>query len=128
MSNLVDLDSIEPIRIWEGVRGRRVESERITMAVVELDPNAIVPDHHHPHEQVGIVLRGTLRFHVGDEVRDLRPGGTWRVLADVPHGVEVGPDGAVVMDIFSPPRDDWNALPVAEPRAPSWPSGARDDL
>jgi quercetin dioxygenase-like cupin family protein len=128
MSNLVDLDSIEPIRIWEGVRGRLVESERITMAVVELDPNAIVPEHRHPNEQLGILLRGALRFRVGEEVRDLRPGGTWRILGDVPHGVEVGPDGAVVMDVFSPLRDDWNALPSAEPRAPFWPAETCDDV
>jgi quercetin dioxygenase-like cupin family protein len=128
MSDLVDLASIDPLRIWEGVRGRRVEGERITMSVVELDPNATVPEHRHPNEQVGILLRGTLRFRVHQEERDLQPGGTWRILADVPHEVHVGPDGAVVMDVFSPPREDWNALPGAAPRPLLWPSGAADDI
>ncbi len=128
MSDLVDLESILPIRVWEGVRGRRVESERITMSVVELDANAIVPEHRHPNEQLGILLRGTLRFRVGEEERELRPSGTWRMLGGVPHEVHVGPEGAVVMDIFSPLRDDWNALPVAEPRPLFWPKSADDDV
>jgi quercetin dioxygenase-like cupin family protein len=121
MSQLVDVADVQPIAIWEGVRGRRVEGERITMALVELDANAVVPEHRHPSEQLGMVVRGSVRFRVGDEVRDLTAGGTWRILADVPHEVHVGPEGAVVIDVFSPPRRDWDALPPASAREPVWP-------
>ena len=37
----------------------------------------------------------------------LGPGGTWRIPPDTPHEVHVGTDGAVVLDVFSPPRADW---------------------
>jgi quercetin dioxygenase-like cupin family protein len=126
VSDLVDLQSIVPLRIWEGVRGRRVEGERITMSVVELDPNAIVPEHRHPNEQLGILLRGTVHFRIGE--RDLGPGGTWRILGGVAHEVHAGPEGALVLDVFSPLRDDWNALPDAEPRALFWPATATDEI
>jgi quercetin dioxygenase-like cupin family protein len=128
MPDLVDLDAIEPLRIWDGVRGRPVEGERITMGVIELDANAHVPEHRHPNEQLGILLRGSMRFRIGDEERELLPGGTWRILADVPHEVHVGPEGAVCIDVFSPPRDDWRALPVAEERPIVWPAGPRNDV
>lgn len=128
MSELLDLGSIEPLRIWDGVRGRPVEGERITMAVIELDANAIIPEHRHPNEQLGILLRGSMRFRIAGEERDLRPGGTWRILADVPHEVHVGPQGAVCIDVFSPPREDWHALPIAEPRPIGWPVSATDDV
>ena len=128
MADLVDVTSIDPLRIWDGVRGRRVEGDRITMAVIELDANAVIPEHRHPNEQLGICLRGTLRFRIGDEVRDLGPGGTWRILGDVPHEVTVGPDGAVVIDVFSPPREDWRAFPIADDRPIRWPVAQRDDV
>lgn len=55
LSHVADLPAI---RVWDGVRARRVEGERITLAIVELDPGAVVPEHRHAAEQNGIVLRG----------------------------------------------------------------------
>jgi quercetin dioxygenase-like cupin family protein len=71
MSNLIDLADHPPINIWEGVVARRVQGERITLAIVELAPNAIVPEHRHPNEQNGMVIQGRVRFRVGDDEREL---------------------------------------------------------
>jgi quercetin dioxygenase-like cupin family protein len=120
-TNLAELPDIEPIQIWDAIRARRVEGERITLAVVELDPNAVAAEHVHENEQLGIVLSGELRFRVGDEERLLGPGGTWRILSGVPHSAVAGPEGAVVIDVFSPPRSDWHGLAPLEPSSPHWP-------
>jgi quercetin dioxygenase-like cupin family protein len=98
-----------------------VDGERITLAVVELDPGAVVAEHAHENEQLGIVLQGSMRFRVGDEVQELGPGGTWTIPANTLHEATAGPDGAVVVDVFAPPRDDWSALEPLEARAPRWP-------
>ena len=119
-SNLVDLADLPPIPVWEGVIARRVQGERITLAVVELAPNAIVPEHRHPNEQNGLVIQGRVLFRCGDEERELGPGGTWRILGGVPHSVVTGPDGAVVIDVFTPIRDDWDRLDVLD-QPPIWP-------
>ena len=124
MSNLADLADIAPLQVFDGIRARRVEGERITLAIVELDPGAVVPEHRHAHEQNGMVITGHMTFRVGDEERALGPGGTWRILGDVPHAATAGPEGAVVIDVFSPIRADWEALPVLGPTAPVWPVGA----
>jgi quercetin dioxygenase-like cupin family protein len=121
MSDLEDLATIDPIRVWDHVIARRVEGERITFAVVELEPDAVVPEHRHPNEQIGMVISGEVRFRVGDDERHLQPGGTWRILSNVPHSCVVGPEGAVLIDVFSPIRADWNVLDVLEPAAPLWP-------
>jgi quercetin dioxygenase-like cupin family protein len=122
MSNLADLAELEPIRVWDGIRARRVQGDQLTLAVVELDPDAVVPEHTHPSEQNGIVITGSMRFRVGDEERLLGPGGTWRILGDVPHSAQAGPDGAVVIDTFAPVRSDWDALPVVDDGVPPrWP-------
>jgi quercetin dioxygenase-like cupin family protein len=121
MSNLVDLETVAPFDVWgEAVRARRIEGEQVTFAVVELAPNATIPEHRHPQEQLGMVITGTMRFRIDNEVRELGPGGTWRILSNRPHEATAGPDGAVVIDAFSPIRSDWN-FELLEPRPTVWP-------
>lgn len=122
MSRLVQLAAIPPLAMRSGaVIARRIEGERITMAVFELQPGAVVPEHEHPVEQMGLCIRGELTFTVGDETRTLGPGGTWNIPSSVPHRAEAGPQGAVAVEVFSPIRNDWD-MAVLEPRAPLWPT------
>jgi quercetin dioxygenase-like cupin family protein len=114
------LGEIEPIQVFDGIAARRVEGDLVTLAIVELDPDAIVPEHTHPAEQNGMVIRGRMTFRVGGRERVLGPGGTWRIRSGVAHGAQAGPDGAVVIDVFSPVRDDWEDRPRLA-RAPRWP-------
>ena len=46
---------------------------------------------------------------------------TWSIPSNVPHEVHVGADGAVVIDVFAPTRDDWREAPVVDERPPRWP-------
>lgn len=103
------------------MHGRVVHGERITLGVIELDADSVVPEHSHENEQLGIVLRGELILRVGDEERSLGPGTTWRIAPNVAHSGHAGPDGAVVIDVFSPPRADWENLDRLESRPPRWP-------
>jgi quercetin dioxygenase-like cupin family protein len=122
MSNLVDFSALPVLDLWgETVRGRRLDGERITMALVELAPDAVVPGHQHQNEQMGLCITGRLTFTIGDEVRELGPGGTWRIPPGVYHQVTVGSEGASVIDIFAPVRSDWDGLPEHPPAAPVWP-------
>ena len=123
MSNLKNLADFPLLEIWgEAVRARRVQGERITLAIVELAPNAVVPEHRHANEQLGMVIQGQMHFTVDGETRDLGPGGTWRILGDRPHDVVAGPEGAVVIDVFTPIRSDWDEKSVIDGSpAPRWP-------
>ena len=99
-----DLAKIPPQGIWDRIAARSLHGEELTLSVIELDPDAVVAEHSHPNEQLGIVLHGSIDFRVGDERRELGPGGTWRIPAHTPHEATAGPDGAVVLDVFAPPR------------------------
>jgi quercetin dioxygenase-like cupin family protein len=112
---------VAPKAIWDGVTARIVEGDHISMAVVELVPDGVVPEHHHEHEQLGLVVEGEVVFRVGDEERALLPGGTWRITSNVPHEVHAGPAGAVVVDVFTPVREDWSAVEADEVTTPRWP-------
>ena len=121
MSAFDDLTSLDLQRIWDGVHARVVHGERITFSVVELDPDSHVPEHRHENEQLGMCLTGSLVFRVGDESRELGPGATWSIPSDVPHEVEVGPEGAVVIDVFVPTRDAWREAARVDSRPARWP-------
>jgi quercetin dioxygenase-like cupin family protein len=122
MSAFDDLSGVPPQQIWERIAARSLHGERLTLSVVELDPGAVVAEHSHENEQLGIVISGSMDFRVGDERRTLRPGGTWTIPANTPHEATAGPQGAVVIDAFAPTRDDWAALEPFQ-RSPRWPEG-----
>ena len=121
MSAFDDLAGLQPLDIWDGVAARTVEGQLCALAVVELDPNSVVSEHSHDNEQLGLVVRGSVTFRVGDETRDLGPGGTWRIPPNTPHEVHAGPEGAVVVDVFAPAREDWRAIERVDARTPRWP-------
>ena len=122
ISNLRDITDVPSLDVWgDTVRARVIVGENASLAVVTLEPGAIVPEHRHVHEQLGICLEGSITFTIDGESRSLGPGGTWRIPSDRPHDAVAGPDGAVVIDIFSPVRADWDALPRSAPREPRWP-------
>lgn len=121
MTTFAELDQLPIRKIWDGVTARIVQSELITMAVVELEPGSVVPQHHHVNEQLGFVISGSVVFRVDGQDHECGPGSTWRILANQPHDVRVGPEGAVVAEVYSPVRADWAQLPEAAPSAPVWP-------
>ena len=95
------------------------------MALIELEPGAVVPEHRHPQEQVGVLLTGSMTFVIDGEEKTFGPGGTWTIRGDVPHSVEAGPEGAVLYEIFSPTREaDWAGIAREAPRAPRWPASS----
>ena len=113
---------IRPLALMDGLRVRPVGGERITLAVFELDPGSAMPEHRHPNEQVGVVVRGELTFTVGGETRLRKPGDMWVIPPGVPHAVDrTGEVGCTIVETFSPPRDDWADKPSQEPSADGWP-------
>lgn len=120
MSAFHDLHRAQAMLLREGVHGRLVHGERMTLLLVELDPGAIVPEHSHPHEQVGILLEGSAEVVIGDERLTLAPGGAYRIDGSVVHVFTAGPEGAVLVECFSPPREDWSGL-AASNVASRWP-------
>ncbi len=122
MSNLIDIGDVESIDVWgETVQARVIAGANASLALVELQPDAIVPQHRHEHEQLGMCLEGSITFTIEGERRELGPGGTWRIPSNLQHDAVAGPDGAVVVDIFSPVRAEWNELPRSAPRDGRWP-------
>ncbi len=84
--------------------------------MIELEPGAEVPEHSHDNEQLGVLIAGSLSFTIGGEHGEVRPGSFWRILANVPHSVVAGPEGAVAVEVFAPPRNEWAGTPAGRAR------------
>ncbi|HEX6548371.1 MAG TPA: cupin domain-containing protein [Candidatus Dormibacteraeota bacterium] len=112
---------IRPHKIWEGALARAVSGDRIQLAFVDLEPNVEVPTHQHESEQVGTVLKGVITMTIGEAVRTLSPGETYVIASNLPHKAVAGPEGCAVIDVFSPPRADWESLERLEPSTGRWP-------
>ena len=87
---------------------RLVSGEHITIAQVFLAPGGGAPKHHHANEQFSYILKGTLRFWIGEDekVVDVRAGEILHLPPDLPHRAEAL-DDVFAIDVFSPPRLDW---------------------
>ena len=115
-SNLRDIADVPALDVWgDTVKARVIVGNNASLAVVELAAGAIVPEHRHEHEQLGLCIEGSITFTIDGERRELGPGGTWRIPSNLSHDAVAGPDGAIVVDIFSPIRADWGALPRSAP-------------
>ena|SRR5262245_25746423 len=97
-------ESIE--QLSPSVGRRMLHTETMTVALINLAKGAVVPRHSHPNEQVVNVLEGRLRVVLDDGELEAVAGETLPLAADVPHEVEALED-SVVLDVFSPVREDW---------------------
>jgi quercetin dioxygenase-like cupin family protein len=75
--------------------------------LIEFEPGATVPSHSHEHEQLGIVLRGMQALVVDGVAHELEPFEGYVLPGGVEHSAYCGPEGALVLDVFRPVREDY---------------------
>jgi quercetin dioxygenase-like cupin family protein len=90
-----------------GILARTFWGEKMLAAVVDLEPNTPLPRHSHPHEQIGIVLEGALELVIDEQKQTLTPGQLYIIPGGVEHSALSGAEGAKVMDVFSPVREEY---------------------
>ena len=77
------------------------------LSVVRVEPHSRGELHSHPEEQWGVLLEGAcVTIQAGVEVA-MQPGDFWHTPGGTPHALYTGELGAVVLDIFSPPRPEY---------------------
>jgi quercetin dioxygenase-like cupin family protein len=95
------------VEMFPGVVRRTLNSgDRTTLIEVALAKGATVPSHTHPHEQIGYVAQGHVRFIIGDDLQDLSAGDSYLVPGGLSHEVTALED-SVCIDIFSPVREEY---------------------
>ena len=98
---------IHPRELAPGVTAKIASGEKVMLSLVTLAPNAVVPMHAHPHEQMGMMVSGTLELTVAGETRTLSGNAIFLVPGDISHKAAAGPQGAMTLEAFSPPREEF---------------------
>lgn len=106
-ATFIRFDDVRPFGLTDGVTAQPLFGEGAMLNLIEFQPGATVPLHSHPHEQLGIVLRGMQALVVDGEPHELGPMEGYVMPGGVEHSAYCGPDGALVLDVFAPVREDY---------------------
>ena len=103
-------EEIERETVTNGIARQLFTGKHMMLAHVHLDKGAVVPTHSHDNEQLTWIMRGSMKFWVGegDDIKELvlSAGDVVYLPSNVPHKAEALED-TLDVDVFSPPRQDW---------------------
>jgi quercetin dioxygenase-like cupin family protein len=80
--------------------------EHTLMTEFILTKNSILPEHSHPYEQTGYLVKGKIKLFVNGNSREITPGDSWCIKKDIKHKAAIIED-SVALEIFSPVREDY---------------------
>ena len=106
----INIKKYEPIELVPGARARTPYGTNLMLSYLEMDEGSLIPQHKHPHEQGGMLLEGSLELTIGDETRLCQPGDMFIIPPNTPHAAKPIDGPAVVLDVFSPVREDYAKL------------------
>ncbi len=104
-----DLENAEalPVEMLPGlIRRTLVSGDTMMICRFDLDVGVSIPGHSHPHEQAGYVASGKIRLTLDGQSFELEAGDSYYAPSGMEHGA-VALEPSVVVDTFSPPRDDY---------------------
>lgn len=99
----VQLNPLPGVQIWA------TEGERMSLTIMQFEPGTILPEHTHPHEQLGYMIEGEAKYVIDGKSYQVGPGQMWRFPSNVPHEVRVGDKPMRVIEAFCPVREDFRA-------------------
>jgi len=81
-----------------------LEAELVGITYQRMAPNLKLPwgHSHKTQEEVYVVISGSVRAKLGDDIVDLGPWDAVRVHKDTMRGFEAGPDGAELLAVGAP--------------------------
>jgi unsaturated pyranuronate lyase len=97
-------------QVAEGIERQMIIGERVMICRFRFKPFLVTPEHEHPHEQVTMVAEGRVRFLVEGKERIAGPGDVLHFPPGCRHGATMMEEEVVLIDIFSPIREDFLGL------------------
>ncbi len=110
VSLFINWNEIPVNEVAPGVRIKAPYGENLMISLLDMDEGAVVPLHHHPHEQGGIMISGKMELTIGDETRTVTKDEAYLIGPNVPHRAVAVGGPALALDIFSPVREDYADL------------------
>lgn len=96
-----------PVDMFPGVVRRLLGSgDHLSLVSVDVQAGHQVPEHVHPHEQAGTVIRGRISIRIGDVTSTCGAGDSYLIPGDIPHEV-TALETALLIEAFTPVREDF---------------------
>jgi quercetin dioxygenase-like cupin family protein len=108
LSGFGSLAAIPEEKITDKITRRVLAGDKSMMVWLNIKAGAHAAAHSHPHEQIVWILKGRMDFRIGDDRRMLAGGDVAVIRGGVEHEAWCREDAEVV-DMFSPPREDFLA-------------------
>jgi quercetin dioxygenase-like cupin family protein len=107
------IKNIPPKELVTGITSYYAHGSNMTFGYVEIKAGAVVPEHHHVHEQITYIVKGELDMTIGGEFYPLKAGMYHVIPSNTPHSAIAKTD-CVAIDVFNPVREDYKspATPV----------------
>jgi len=101
-------NELEEVMVRTGVYRKGFTGEGATMAIHRFLPEHKPQPHKHHYEQLVFIMKGKIKFHVGDEFVILEEGGLLVVPPNVEHwGELIGNEEVINLDVFTPVRKEY---------------------
>lgn len=101
--NQIELEKVEE-QIERKILAR---GGKMMISKVYFQEGAVAPRHQHFHEQVTYCLKGKVEFYIGDQTAIIEPGDSVYIPPHCLHGCKVLEGDAILLDIFTPQREDF---------------------
>ncbi|MPZ51786.1 MAG: cupin domain-containing protein [Acidimicrobiia bacterium] len=104
-------DDLDQETVRQGVTRSGFGNEHALIVRNVLEPGMEQNPHVHEFDQIALIVEGEARMHVDGEVYDMPAGSIMLIPAGATHNAEpVGDKTVVNLDVFSPPREDFDHL------------------
>ena len=105
---------VPPFSPAPGIQIQPVIGEGLMTCWIVMEPGAIVAEHSHVNEQLGVVVEGSVSITAAGETRELVVGDAYIVPSDLAHHGVAGADGVLLVETFVPIREEyakaWRAI------------------
>src|SRR5215216_5678793 len=100
-------ESVPVERIGNGIERQMIIGNQLMICRLRFAPHVETPAHDHPHEQITLVERGSVCFTIGNRERIAREGDVLHFPSGCWHGATMLDEEVVLIDIFTPLREDF---------------------
>ena len=90
-----------------GIKRQMVVGQNVMVVRFTFEPFLVTDEHTHPHEQMTLVLKGRVKFMISGEERIVSAGDVLHFPPHNRHGATMLDEEVVLIDIFSPIREDF---------------------
>ena len=104
---VTDWTKIPVEQVANGIRRQMVVGQNVMMVRCTFDANLVTPIHTHHHEQMTLVVKGRVKFFIEGEERIVSAGDVLHFPPHNEHGATMLDEEVVLIDIFSPIREDF---------------------